>query len=316
VALRSGHITARDMSDGRERWHRDLPAAHPLAVDAGFVFAATDKTVNALHAEDGTVAWSAPASVTAPLVARAGWVIVLAEGKVIAFRGSDGSRIWEREVGAATERPAIEADHLYVSLPDGRVVAFQIRNGELLWERQLGAAAQVPFATAERVYVGSGDRKFYCLKADNGEIEWTWRFFGAAPQGSAAANSSLLFVMAMDNVLRAYARSNGNQRWQHPLRRRAGSGPIVLGDYVLVPSAFSAEIWAWTSNGKPAGTIATPAEPAVVPEFVDRGGDGVFIFVVTGGLTNQWQLTLLSTAGDPPFSPLTVVPGQTVSLTR
>jgi outer membrane protein assembly factor BamB len=315
VALRAGQIVAHDLADGQERWRKAVAAVHPLAVDAGMLFAATDEVIHAFRAEDGALAWEAPAATTAPLLAHAGWLIALAGGKVQAFRGSDGARLWERELGVAKERPAIEGDRLYVSLSDGRLIALNVSNGEQIWERRLPGAPQAPFVSGDRIYAGASDRQFYCLKAQNGEIDYQWRV-GAAPQGSAAADASLIFVAALDNVLRAYARSNGNQRWQQPLKRRPATGPFVVGTSVLIASSSSAEIWAWTTKGKSAGTIATPAEPAVPPEFVDRGVNGAFVFVVTGGLTNQWRLTLLATAGDPPLQPLTALPGEALELKR
>jgi hypothetical protein len=122
--------------------------------------------------------------------------------------------------------------------------------------------------------------------------------------------------VAYDNVLRAYDRKNGNQRWHTALRHRPATGPFVVGSAVLVASGASPEIWGWTSDGRPAGIVATPAEPAVPPEFIDRGKEGAFVFVVTGGLANQWQLTLLATAGDPELQPLPALPGAAVELIK
>lgn len=314
VALRTGQIVAHDLSDGRERWRKPVVSAHPLAADAGFLFVATEDSIVALRAEDGALAWEAPAATTAPLLAHAGWVIALIDGKAVGFRGADGAKVWEKSLGPATLRPAVEGDHLYLTLDDGRIVALQVANGDLIWEQLLGGVPQEPAATPERVYAGASDRFFYCLRTDNGEIEWKWRI-GSELQGSAVTDDSFVFMVALDNVMRAYSRKNGNQRWKETLKRRPATGPFVVGHTILIASASSAEIWAWTPDGKPAGTIATPAEPAVPPEFVNRGVEGAFVFVVTGGLTNQWRLTLLATAGDPPLVPLTGVPGQTVVLT-
>ncbi len=311
VALRSGQIVARDLSDGHERWHKEVAAAHPLAADAGILFVATEDSIHALRAEDGAVAWEAPAAIAAPLVAHGGWLIAIVKDKVLAFRATDGNRVWERTIGISTERPAIEGDRLYLSLDEGGIVALRITNGDVLWERFLGGTAQAPYATPQRVYAGASDRLFYSLKAANGEIDWKWRV-GSELQGTAAADDSHVYIAALDNVLRAYDRGNGNLRWQHALKRRPATGPFVVGSALLIASASSPEIWAWTADGKPAGAIATPAEPAVAPEFVDRGEEGAFVFVVTGGLTNQWRLTLLATAGDPPLQPMTVLPGEAI----
>jgi outer membrane protein assembly factor BamB len=311
VALRSGHIVAYDLENGRETWRKEVAVRHPLVADGGLVFAATEDAIHAFRGSDGAFAWEAPASIAAPLVARAGWLVALSSGKAIAFRAADGMRVWERSVGDAVEPPAIEGDRVYVALQDGRLIALQIADGTPLWERSLGAAVGQPFATPERVYAGTSDRWFHCVKATNGDLDWQRRI-GGELQGAAAADETMVFIVALDNVMRAYDRGNGNQRWQHALKRRPAAGPFVLGSTVLIPSFSSAEIWAWTTTGKPAGIVATPAEPAVAPAFVNHGEDGALVFVVTGGLTNQWRVTLLATAGDPPLQPLSSLPGETV----
>jgi outer membrane protein assembly factor BamB len=315
VALRSGQLAAFDLGDGRPRWRTEFMAVHPVAVDAGQVFVATEDAIHALRGEDGAIVWEHRVSISAPLLAQAGWLIALADGKVFAFRESDGASVWERDVGAVTERPTIEGDRLYVSLSDGRVLALQMATGDQVWERRLGGAPEASLVTGDRVYVGASDRLFYCLNAKDGEILWNQRV-GSAPEGLAAADESRIFTVSLDNVLRAYDRRSGNQRWQHPVKRRAATGPVALGSIVLVASASSAEIWAWTATGKAAGVIATPAEPAVPPAFLDRGTAGAFVFVVTGGLANQWQLTLIATAGDPALVPLSALPGQALELKR
>jgi hypothetical protein len=115
-----------------------------------------------------------------------------------------------------------------------------------------------------------------------------------------------VYFLALDNVLRARDRSNGNQRWMHPIRRRAVSGPATEGGYVFV--APGAEIAVWTANGKPAGTLPLPADTAVPVTFVVRGDD-VSVVAVTGNLSSQWQLTLLGPASDPPLAPVDALPG-------
>ncbi len=309
IATTGGMVVAYDATDGHERWRRQLLGSQPLIVDAGLVFAATASAIHALRAEDGSTVWESPVAATAPSLAHAGWLIAVAGKEIVALRTADGSRVWHNEVGESVSQPAIDGDRLFVSLTNKQVVALSVPSGAPLWERELDGVPESPFATNDRVYVGASDRRFYCLKQQNGEVEWTQRI-GSAPVGHAAADRSHLYVVALDNVLRAYDRGNGNQRWTHPLKRRAATGPEVLGSMVLVPSAASAEIWAWTASGKAAAAVNLPGEPAVPPAFVDRGADGAFIFVVTGGLANQWRLALLAPAPDLPLVPFETVPGR------
>jgi outer membrane protein assembly factor BamB len=316
IALRTGQIAAYDLADGTERWRKAVKVAHPLATDSNLLFVATEDTILALRSADGALVWEAQVAATAPLLARGGWLLAMVEGNLVAFRAADGSRAWQQDIGATSVGPAINGDRVFAAPDDGRIVAVELKTGKQIWERGLGGAAETPLPTDLRVYAGASDLQLYCLDAATGEIRWQTRL-GAAPQGSAAADSTRVFIVSLDNLIRAYDLRNGGQRWQHGLKHRPATGTVALGGMVLVGSAATPEIWAWAAaSGKPAGTIATPAEPAVPPSFVDRGGEGAFVFVVTGGLANHWQLTLLATAGDPPLVPLSELPGQALESKR
>ena len=309
IALRTGQLVARRNDDGSEAWRRDLATERPLAVDAGFVFAVGGDALHALRVADGATAWDSPLPApSAPLLAHGGWVIAISEGKLLAFRGADGTLVWQRAIGATSTRPFIDGDRLYASTDDGRILSMALTTGAPDWEQKLGPHPSAPFAWGDRVYVGGGDRHFYCLKAKDGEIEWNWRV-GAGVDARAAADDSRVYFVGLDNVLRALDRVTGVQQWQQALKRRAAAGPVVMQQWVLIPSASSAEIWTWTAKGRPAGIVATPAEPAVAPQFVSSDSEGGRIYVITGGLARVWQLTLVATAGDPPMVPLTDLPG-------
>jgi outer membrane protein assembly factor BamB len=309
VALRAGHIVARSLRDGAERWRKDLPTDQPLAVDAGVVFVSSRDAIHALRGADGATLWATPLSkITAPLVARAGWLIVLAERRVLAFRSRDGAPIWQRDIGRSTEPPAIDGDRLYISLDDGRIVAADLETGASIWESAVGGTPGAPFASGDRVYAGAGDKQFYCLKVQTGEIAWVRRI-GAAIVGSATVDVARVYFLALDNVVRALDRSNGNQRWQHAYRRRASTGPSIGGTFVFVASSSSPDIWMWTAEGKPAGTLTLPAESAVPPAVAERSTGELDVLAVTGNLSSEWQLTLLTTAHEPPLVPLPEIPG-------
>jgi outer membrane protein assembly factor BamB len=325
VALRAGQIVARNLLDGAETWRRDLPTEQPLAVDGGVVFVSSRDVIHALRGADGVTLWETPLpKITAPLVARAGWLIVLADRRVLAFRSKDGAPIWQRDIGSSTEPPAIEGDRVYISLDDARIVAADITSGKPIWESTIGATPGALFATPDRVYAGASDRQFYCLKAKTGEIEWV-KWVGAAIVGPAAVYATRVYFLALDNILRGLDRSNGNQRWLHAYRRRAATGPAIGGSYVFVTSSSSPDIWMWTTDGRPAGSITLPAEPTVPatnppdarssdPFFMataitERGAAQLDVVAVTCNLASQCQLTLLATAGEPPLVPFSELPG-------
>lgn len=312
VALRAGQIVARTLANGAELWRKDLPTEQPIAIDGDIVFVSSRDAIHALAATTGATLWAAPvAGITAPLVARSGWLIALANRRVLAFRARDGALIWQRDIGASARPPAIDGDRLYISLDDGRIVASEITTGNSIWESSLGGAPGAVFASGDRLYAGAGDRQFYCLKAENGEVDWVKRI-GAAVVGSAAADDARVYFLALDNVLRGLDRSNGNQRWQRALRRRASTGPAIGGAYVFVASSSSPDIWMWTADGRPAGSLTLPAESAVPPAFAERGTGGLDVVAITGSLSSQWRLTLLAKADELPLTGLTGLPGVTL----
>lgn len=312
LALRTGQIVARRNNDGAEAWSRDLATERPLAIDGGFLFVASSDALHALRGDNGAIAWEVPmAAPTAPLLAHAGWLIAVADGKLLAYRAKDGTLVWQRAVGPVSRRPAIDGDRLYVATDDGRILALDLKAGAPAWEQRLDGRPGEPVASGDRIYVGGGDRHLYCLKAKDGEIAWQVRV-GTALDTYASADDDHIYFVGYDYVLRALDRHSGVQQWQHGLRRRAGRGPVVMHDVVFVPSSSSTEIWAWTADGQPAGTMAIPAQPASPPDFVDAGAEGARVYVVTGSLASVWELTFLGPVGDPPVVPLAELPGTTL----
>ena len=89
------------------------------------------------------------------------------------------------------------------------------------------AYAAASAGAGDRVYVGAADQSFYCLKARDGEVDWSWRI-GALVVGAARRAETNVYFVALDNVVRALDRHSGVQQWQHPLRRRAASGPVIV----------------------------------------------------------------------------------------
>src|SRR5207244_2150012 len=113
-----------------------------------------------------------------------------------------------------------------------------------------------------------------------------------------------VYFSARDNVVYALDRSNGNQRWMQPLRQRPIAGVIVRGHIVFVAVPSAELVMLYDKDGRPSGTLALPAPllPDLPPD-IRESDEGLSIVAVTGSLSNQWQLTLLATAGEPPLVP-------------
>jgi outer membrane protein assembly factor BamB len=304
VALRTGQLVAHRVADGRELWRANKTVTSPLAVGGGLVFVAGAEAIEALHAADGKTAWIVPRmKIAAPLVAEGGWLVAVTDAEVIAIRASDGEVVWRHSAGGVILPPAIDGPRLYTGAGDGRVMAIELSSGEVAWEHYVPGGVTALAAHDGLVYVGAGDKDFYCLSARNGKESWPKRI-GSIVTGRIAADDQRVYLSARDNMVYALDHANGNQRWVQPLRRRPIAGVVVLGHVVFVPTAAAELTMLYDKDGRPSGSVALPGQmlPGLSPDLMEMK-EGLQIAVVTGGLSNQWQLTLIASAGELPMAP-------------
>lgn len=306
LALKSAHLTARSAADGRELWKKEKNVT-ALAAAGDLVFLSAGEAIEALRGSDGASAWIVPRVKTvAPLLVRDGWLIAVTEAEVLAIRTTDGHIVWRHAAGGVRQAPAIDGDRLYVGANDGRVLALTLPTGAVAWETYVPNGVTTIAAHLGLVYVGAGNKHFYCLEGNKGSRKWSFRA-GAIPTGRIAVDDERVYFSSLDNVIRALDRKSGNQRWQSGLPHRAPTGIVAAGHVVFVPIAGSELVMLYDHDGRRSGNIGLP-DVIDAPPDVTENSQGLQAFVVTGGLSNQYQLTFIASAGEPamqPFSALT-----------
>jgi outer membrane protein assembly factor BamB len=315
VALKTGQVTALAVKDGQVLWRVAKDITVPMVADGGLLFVAAGEAVEALRGADGRNAWTVPRLKTvAPLVATGGWVIAVTETEIVAIRAKDGEVVWRHAAGGVLLPPAIDGEYLYTGANDGRVLALTLASGAVAWDRDRYVPGGVSTMTARagRVYAGGGDKYFYCLNGRSGKEEWH-RWIGARPIGRIAVDDERVYFSALNNIIFALDRSSGNQRWTTVVRRRAVDGLLIAGHIVFVPAVASQVSMYYDHDGRSSGAITLPSEMArEAPTAVSETAAGVTVFVVTGGLANEWMLIYIAPVDDAslaPFSSLTELPG-------
>ncbi|MDQ3171732.1 MAG: PQQ-binding-like beta-propeller repeat protein, partial [Acidobacteriota bacterium] len=241
-------------------------------------------------------AWRVPASaLSAPLAHRGGWLIVpLADGGIQGVRAADGTVVWAISAGSpVASAPAIDGDVLAVGLADGRIVALNVGTGATLWQRPLGSASSGVTLSGDRIFAGTTDGFFWALKTRNGDLDWRWRI-GARLIGAASADANGVYAVAVDNVLRGFKRSNGNQRWSLALTTRALAGPAMADGLLVVTTGEvgkAALIYVRPDTGAAAGR--TPSLPVV-----DETMRVQFPVLITTGAAPRALLATATPAGD------------------
>ncbi|HYT76383.1 MAG TPA: PQQ-binding-like beta-propeller repeat protein, partial [Vicinamibacterales bacterium] len=305
LPLRSGQLMALDVKDGHKVWQSTMTTVRPVGEDAGLVFVAAADAIEALRGSDGKSAWTLPrVKAAAPLLVTGGWIIAATDTEVLAIRAKDGEVVWRHAAGGVRLQPALDGERVYTGADDGRVLALALASGDLAWEKYVQGGVTALTAHDGRVYVGAGDKYFYCFDAKRGHEAWRRRI-GSSVSGRIAVDDDRVYVAARDNIVYALDRSNGNQRWLAPLHRRPIDGVVARGHIVFVAVASAELVMFYDKDGRPSGTVGLPgAMLPDIPPDIRETDEGLSVVVVTGGLSNQWQVTLLATAGELPLVPV------------
>lgn len=309
VPTRAGALAAVDLDQGKVRWRAELATPVSPAVGEGRVFAAGDGVLIALEAATGQKLWQVPlpGRVAAPLYWDTGWLIVSNDaGDLAAFRADDGTFAWRQALGAPLAvAPAPALDRVYLALTDGRVVSADLATGEVRWTQGLEGRPRGLLALDDQLIVGTTANVVLSLDLATGRVRWRWRV-GADVVGAGAADDRHIYFVALDNVLRAVSRRNGNLRWTRPLPSRPGSGPALVDEAVLVPF-ISNEIAAFAPrDGKPLFTIRGIGELGAHPHL-RANPSPTRAQIIT--INREGTMTGLAPRFEPPSAPLTTLPG-------
>ena len=305
VALRTGKLVAVDITSGHELWRIDKEVSTPMAAAGGMLFVSAGGAIEGIRGADHASVWTIPGiTTTAPLVAADDWLIAITDSEVLAIAWKDGRIVWRKPAGGVVLAPAVGEDHIYLGANDGRVLALALATGEVAWETFVPGGVTAIAAHGDVVYAGGGDKYFYTLR--NVKNQRPGRRVGAVVIGRIAIDDEHVYFNARDNVVRALDRGNGNGRWQAPIRNRALDGVWAHGHIVFVPLSASHDLpMFFAGTGKPSGTLALPGDAVLhLSPDIQESAAGVRLIVVTGGLNNQWQLTLFATTTEPALVPV------------
>jgi len=186
---------------------------------------------------------------------------------------SQSGEVWRQDgVEAGYASPAIANGRLYVVDNSANFFCFDAKTGQPLWDFKLGRIGRgSPVVTADGViYVGEHNGTFYILKdaGDRCEVLDREEFppvDGAITeiQGSpAVANGRVYFQTRYGTYCLGRAGANVEQTPARPAVAEAdapGQGGVLMvpTEVTLAQGeSTSFELWAFTSNGRPAGTLS------------------------------------------------------------
>lgn len=309
VPLKGGELVAIDLTRGEVAWVVPFPTSSTPATGDGLVFAAGPDAITALEQRSGTPLWKT--AIESPLAAAlywdTGWLLASTEaGDLMALHAQDGRILWRQALGSPLlVEPTPSGDKLYVALKDGRVAALALDTGVVAWSVPLNEPVTGLLALEDQLLVGTRKNLLHSLALRDGRQRWSQRA-GADTAGAPVADDKLIYFAALDNVLRALDRGNGNLRWKANLPSRPAAGPLRTGDVVLVPFV-SNDIGAFTAaKGSPAFTIHAAGEIGGTP-FIRESVPPTAPLLIA--MSRDGALQGFAPRVEPPPAPLGELPG-------
>jgi len=310
VPLADGTLTAADRDSGELLWSvpADVALAPVCAEDV--VVAAGPRQIAGFDAASGATRWTGALDGPPAWLVAAGDVAVVAVGRrVQAYTVSTGRGRWSRELSAPVRiAPAVSGARIAVADDSGAITLIDLDAGTVVWTRVLADRPGAMAMTADRVFVGA-NREFRALAAADGATRWLWRTGGDV--SGARADGDRVFVVTLDNLVRALDADSGNQHWKATLSTRPAGAPLLLTNLVVVAGVGTRVEGFARKTGAATGVVMPTAElagaPAIAP--VLEPFRVALVAATRAGALNGFRPERMMFR-EPRSAPLTVLPGR------
>jgi outer membrane protein assembly factor BamB len=308
-----GRIRAFDAGDGALVWefeqaeeYEDGLIGGGLGYADGWLFATLSSGfVVALDAASGTEMWRQTLGVplrAAPTIAEGRILVLTGDNQLYALEGTTGRLVWRHAgffegtglLGAPS--PAVDRGLVIVPYSSAEVFAIRLDNGSPLWSdtverpRRTQALEEItdieamPVIDEEVVYIAGYGGQMAAIDARRGIRHWD---LDVASTETPWLAGDFIYILTTRGEVVCLLRANGRIRWVSPLPRVVNpddpgstpivwSGPILVGDRLLVVGSNGEAITMSPYNGEVLGRQELPG-PSVIPP-VAAGGT---VFVVT-----------------------------------
>lgn len=288
TASHSGTVTATNKNTGKKYWqvNTGLPITAGLAATNRLVFAGDENgNVIAFNQDNGAQVWKTKLSseiLASPAATQDKVLVKTIDGKLIALNNQDGKILWNYEqtepslILRGSSAPQIMHDNVIAGFANGNLAKLSLNQGTLLWQEAI-AIPEGNFAILRmididadpiihngRVYAATYQGRIAALDSSSGKSLWTHDI--SSYTGSAADDGKVYITDAKSHVW-AFDAHSGAVSWrQNELEARNTTGPVILGNYVVVGDGEGYLHWLNKQDGRfvarvrvnSSGILATP----------------------------------------------------------
>ena len=262
VATRDGDVRALSRQDGAVAWRAKGLKGLVSAVPGVVVVRTPEGRVLSVQPRTGEVRWTTESSVPGAIPATIDRDLVFVAGSgLVALDAASGRVVWSAPPGPIVTSPPVGAGAVViVGEADGTLRGRDRATGASLWTFPTAEPLVAPVLVDERgeIFLGTSDRRLLRL-GPKGKAHWRWKV-GADVTSLPALAGDLALFTSFDATLYAIHRGSGKLAWRSGLPSRPLSGPLVVGQTVLVVCHESEVVGFSLAAGKAMGTLKLPAE--------------------------------------------------------
>lgn len=302
TASKDGTVSATEKMTGKRLWNVDTrisisggPAAGGYLVIVG----GRDGEVVALNQNDGKLLWSTKVSsevLAAPAVTQNIVLVKALDGRVSALSAQDGHALWHYQQTEPTlilrgaSAPQVGHESVIVGFANGSLAKLTLHDGSLHWEQTIAIPTGSfaiqrmidvdadPIIANHRIYAATYQGRIAALEFATGKSLWT---HDISSYSGIAADPERVYVADAKSHLWAFDTESGRVNWrQTQLEARNTTGPVVLGNYIIVGDEEGYLHWLNKQDGHfvarvrvdDSGILATPVVDNNTVYVVTRGG--------------------------------------------
>jgi outer membrane protein assembly factor BamB len=236
-----GTFHAVQLADGKRAWTRKFEetgfVAGSAVVDGRIFCVDFNGVVRCLNAQDGATVWefnTDTALYAAPNV-HDGLVLIAAEsGELFALHAATGEKKWEPFTIDQPLRcwPTVVDQRVLVAGCDGQLHLVDVATGTGVESIDIGGPADgMPAVSGDRVFFCTASGIFHAMTIKPLAAVWQYGHRGQGEEIHAAAVTDQAVVLGThDKKMVALDPSSGKALWELPLRSRAESSPVIVGD--------------------------------------------------------------------------------------